>query len=48
MEDDLLEGRAAIRDDEQPPSGAARDERLFDGAATRDQLLARLEGVRGR
>ena len=45
MEDDLLEGRTAVRYDEQAPSGTPRDERLLDRPATGDELLVRFEGV---
>jgi hypothetical protein len=48
VEDDLFERGAAIRNDEQPPSRSARDERLLDGPATRDELLVGLERVGGR
>jgi hypothetical protein len=45
VEDDLLQGGAAVRYDEQPSSGTPRDERLLDGPTTRDELLVRLERV---
>ena len=40
VEHELLEGHPALRDDEQPARLAAGDERLLDGAASGDQLLA--------
>ena len=39
MQDELLERHAALRDDEQPTSLAAGDERLLDRAAACDELL---------
>ena len=45
VEDDLFECRAAIRNDEQPPSRTPSDEGLFDGAAACDQLLVGFERV---
>ncbi|HKB27500.1 MAG TPA: hypothetical protein VKC59_00580 [Candidatus Limnocylindrales bacterium] len=39
MEDNLLEGLATLRHDEEADGGAARGEGLFDRAATGDDLF---------
>jgi len=39
MENELLEGLTALRDDEQPNGLAAGDERLLDRMTARDQLF---------
>jgi hypothetical protein len=41
VEDELLEGRTAIRDDEQAPRRTPRNECFLDGAATRNEFLIR-------
>ena len=46
MEHELLEGGAALGDDEQPDGGPSCDERLLDGAAAGYQLLVGTEGLR--
>jgi hypothetical protein len=43
MQDELLEGGAALRDDEQPEGRASGRERFLDRAAAGDDLLALLE-----
>ena len=44
VQDELLQGQAALRDDEQPLRLAARDECLLDRPAAGDQLLVVREG----
>jgi hypothetical protein len=46
MEDELFEGAASLRNDDQAVCGPTRCERLFDRAPTRDELLTGAEQVR--
>jgi hypothetical protein len=47
VEDELLEGLPALRDDEEAHGVATGDEGLLDGTAAGDELLALLEELRG-
>lgn len=48
VEDQLLEGRATLRDHEQAACRSSGDERLLDGPTASDQLLVFAEGLRRR